>query len=96
MSDVDRHIMKTLDETVRDALAVKALGQMLVERFVRPLAKTRVVEFGSGGADDPELGRKKAVGIEAVERWKKHPPGKVAGGSEHQQRGGLLHHRGLL
>src|SRR6185503_3298646 len=61
VGDVDRHIMKPLEKAVRDPLAVKALWQMLMERFVRALAQACVVELGSSRADDPEFRRKKSI-----------------------------------
>ena len=84
--------MKPREEALGDALPVKALGQMLLQRLIGALAEAVVVEFGPRGSDDPQIVGKQPVGVEPVERGQKHAPGKVAGRSEHQQGRSLLDH----
>ena len=77
--------MKPREEALRDTLSVETVRQMLLQRLVGACTKSIVVELGPRRSDDPEVGRKQAVGIEPVQRWKQHAPGKVARRSEHQQ-----------
>src|SRR3569833_2067431 len=84
LRNVDGHIVKSFEKAVGDPLAVKAVGQMFVERFIGALAKARIVELGPRSTDNSKIGWKQPVRIQSVKRRKKHSPCKVARGAEHQ------------
>src|SRR5688572_15847005 len=65
---------------------------MLVERLLGFLAKGIIVELAAGGADDRQLVRQQAVGVEPVQRRQQHAPGQIAGRPEQQQCGSLIGH----
>ena len=75
--------------------AVKALGQMFLKRGIGPLAERRVVELGSGSADDPQPIRQQPIGVQPVKRGQQHPPGEIAGRAEQHQGRDPVGHAGV-
>ena len=62
---------------------------MRLERLPSEFAEASVVERRSRRADDFQVIGKQPVRIERVKRGQQHPPGKIAGGAEHQKCGNL-------
>ena len=94
--DVERARNGAGEEPLGDPFLIEARRQMLLKRRVGALAEGLIVELGPRRADDPQIVGQQPIGVEPVERGKKHAPGKIAGRAEHQEGGGLLDHARLL
>ena len=58
---------------------------MFLQRLDRARPELLVVKLAARRADDPEIVRQQAVGVQAVERGQQHAMRQVAGRAEQQQ-----------
>jgi hypothetical protein len=66
--------------------------KILLDRLAREVAEPVVVHLRARGAGDLQRRIEQRVGVERAQRGQQHALGKVAGGSEQQQRVGLGRH----
>ena len=83
--DVERNVMKPLQEAIRDRFFEEPIGKVLLKGLAGPLPKGRMVERGPGRSDDSQFTRKQAIVIKTVKGRQQHSPGKIARCAEHHE-----------
>ena len=96
VAGIDRLIEDHRAETRGDVGIIAVGRQELLERRADFLAKGLVIHFGAGRSDDQKVVGQQPVRQKIVERWENHAPGKIAGGTEQQERGRRFGQRTVL